>query len=249
MELFSECAYSLTYIQGIDLKDIELVVQWKVTCDPCILWQRFGRAARDKCLQATGLLFVESKDCDLVEEPKTCKRKAVEEGDKAHPQLKRPKKKERPLPMVLAEGEGAEGRFWKARVAIYHEPVSDGKIEKGNVNPVLDDVINAEARGIGCWRKPFQKYFENDKLHGLFVLSQIYCSLTSHRWSHMRQRRERNMPALLPNNSTTLLRPLQSRRTRKQVCCLPRKTEKSATSINYETVRTLQGQQNASETA
>ena len=212
VELFSECAYSLTSIQGIDLKDIELVVQWKVTCNPCIIWQRFGRAARDKHLQAMGLLFVELKDCDLVEEPKTRKRKVVEEGDRARPQSKRPKKKERPLPMVLTEGEGVEDRFWKARAAICHEPVSDRKIEKGDVNPVLDDVINAEARGIGCQRKPFQKYFENDKLHSLFVSSQIYCLLMrSHRWSHMQQRREWNMPTLLPNNSMTLLRPLQSR--------------------------------------
>ena len=56
--------------QGIDLKDIELVIQWKVTCDLCILWQRFGRAARDKSLQSTALLLVESKDCDRVEEKK-----------------------------------------------------------------------------------------------------------------------------------------------------------------------------------
>ena len=175
-------------VQGIDLKDIELVIQWKVTCDPCILWQRFGRAARDKRLQATALLFVESKDCDPVEEKKTRKRKVAEEGDKAHPQSKRPKKKERPPPMILAEDEGAEDKFWKARAAAYHEPVGDRKMEKGDINPVLDDVINAEARGIGCRRKPFQVYFENDKLRGLSVSSHIYCLLMSHRWSRVRQR-------------------------------------------------------------
>lgn len=153
------------------MKDIELVIQWKVTCDPCILWQRFGRAARDKSLQATALLFVESKDCDPVEEKKTRKRKAVDEGDKAQPQSKRPKKKERPAPMLLAEGDGAKDRFWDAREVAYHETIGDRKMEKGDVNPVLDDVINAEARGINCRRIPFQVFFKNDKLSGLFSIA------------------------------------------------------------------------------
>ena len=39
--------YCMTYLQGIDLKDIDLVIQWKVTCDPCMLWQRFGYGAHD----------------------------------------------------------------------------------------------------------------------------------------------------------------------------------------------------------
>lgn len=170
--------------QGIDLKDIELVIQWKVTCDPCILWQRFGRAARDKSLQATALLLVESKDCDRVEEKKVRKRKAVEdESDKARPQPKRAKKKEKPPPMVLGVGQNTEDRFWKARAAAYHAPIDDKKAEKGDTNPVLDDVINAEVRGIGCRRKPFRVYFENDKLHGLFVLLCVRHLLTSHRRS------------------------------------------------------------------
>ena len=105
----SERAYNLTSAQGIDLTDIKLVIQWKVTCDPCIPWQRFGRAARKKNLQATALLFVESKDCDKVEEKKVRKRKAVGVGgDEARPQSKRAKKKEKSKPMVVGAGENAE---------------------------------------------------------------------------------------------------------------------------------------------
>jgi ATP-dependent DNA helicase RecQ len=177
--------HNLTFSQGIDLKDIELVIQWKVTCDPCILWQRFGRAARDKNLQATALLFVESKDCDQGPDKKTRKRKAVEdETDKACLQSKKAKK-ERPTPMLLETGEGAEGRFWKARTAAYHERAGDGKMEKGETNPVLDDVINAHACGIGCRRKPFHVYFENDKLQGLFTIPHDHFSLMGHRWSQV----------------------------------------------------------------
>ena len=143
------------------------MIQWKVTCDPCILWQRFGRAARDKRLQATALLFVETKDCDQAEEKKTRKRKAVgNEGDKPQPRAKKTKR-EKPPPMVLGTGENAEDQFWRARAITYHARISDKKPEKGETNPVLDDVINAQARGIGCRRKPFYVYFDNEKLNGL----------------------------------------------------------------------------------
>jgi len=166
------------------LADIELVIQWKVTCDPCILWQRFGRAARNKQLQATALLFVESKDCDQVEEKKVRKRKAVEgEGDEPRPQSKKAKK-EKPKPMVVGAGENAEERFWKARVTAYHKPIDDKRPERGDTNPVLDDVINAGVRGIGCRRRPFQVYFENDKLDGLSNLPHVYRLLTGVIGSH-----------------------------------------------------------------
>lgn len=127
---------------------------------------------------------MESKDCDQVPEKKTHKRKAVEDvADKSRPQPKKAKKKERPLPMVLEIGESAEAGFWQARAAAYHEHMGDGKMEKGDINPVLDDVINAQARGIGCRRKPFSVYFESDKLCGLFIVPQDHSSLTSHSWS------------------------------------------------------------------
>lgn len=107
-----------------------------------------------------------------------------DEGDK-RPKKAKKKKKVRPPPMVLEAGEDMEAEFWKARVAAYHEPMGDKKPEKDDINPVLDDVINADIRGIGCRRRPFQVYFGNDKLHGLFALPCVYRLLTNHRWSHM----------------------------------------------------------------
>ena len=52
----------LTGTQGMDLPDIKIVIQWKVTCDLCTLWQRFGRAARGPDQEVTAILFVEKKD-------------------------------------------------------------------------------------------------------------------------------------------------------------------------------------------
>ena len=152
-------AHRLTCLQGIDLRDIDLVIQWKVTCDPCMLWQRFGRGARDKGTQATALLFVESKDFDPVGPSEGRKRKAPENDGKSELKSKRAKK-ERPAPSVLDADVAGEEEFWKARKAVYHEPISDEK--KVEINQVLDDVVNAEGRGIGCRRKPFKVYFDDE---------------------------------------------------------------------------------------
>ncbi|KAF8985860.1 hypothetical protein BDQ17DRAFT_1259965, partial [Cyathus striatus] len=49
------------HLQGMDLPDIKLVVQWKATCGLCALWQRFGRAARGEGQDGTAVLIVEKK--------------------------------------------------------------------------------------------------------------------------------------------------------------------------------------------
>ena len=38
--------YLLQTYQGIDLSDIEIIIQWKMTCNLDALWQRFGHAAQ-----------------------------------------------------------------------------------------------------------------------------------------------------------------------------------------------------------
>jgi ATP-dependent DNA helicase RecQ len=52
--------------QGMDIKDIRLVVQWRLTCDPTTLWQHLGRAGRD-CrtdVETTGVFLVEKEQFD-----------------------------------------------------------------------------------------------------------------------------------------------------------------------------------------
>ena len=159
-----------TCLQGIDLKDIDLVVQWRVTCDPCMLWQRFGRGARDRDIQATALLFVESRDLDPVDPVSDGrKRKANKKDDENEPKSKR-LKKEKPVPMVLDTDLIGEKEFWEARKAVYHEPLSDDNSRKVELNPVLDDVINAENRGFCCRRIPFKVYFDDYECSGMHIL-------------------------------------------------------------------------------
>ncbi|EKM75475.1 hypothetical protein AGABI1DRAFT_21298, partial [Agaricus bisporus var. burnettii JB137-S8] len=56
--LFCTDAFGL----GMDIGDVEIIVQYKATCDFCTLWQRFGRAARAPGIQGVGILLVEKKD-------------------------------------------------------------------------------------------------------------------------------------------------------------------------------------------
>ncbi|KAH9015958.1 hypothetical protein EDB83DRAFT_2232569 [Lactarius deliciosus] len=50
--------------QGLDLRDIKLVVQWKHTKSLCMLWQCLGRVARDTSKEATGIYIVEPQYMD-----------------------------------------------------------------------------------------------------------------------------------------------------------------------------------------
>ena len=51
-------------MQGIDIPDIRVVVQWKVPSSLLTLWQHFGCAGRDRSQEATAVLLVEKEYFD-----------------------------------------------------------------------------------------------------------------------------------------------------------------------------------------
>jgi len=54
----------LNRCQGLDLRNVKLIVQWKYTQSLCMLWQRLGRAVRDTSKEATGIYIVEPQYMD-----------------------------------------------------------------------------------------------------------------------------------------------------------------------------------------
>lgn len=50
----------------MDVKDIQLVVQWRLMCDPTTLWQRLGQAGQDHQtdVEMTGVFLVEKEHFD-----------------------------------------------------------------------------------------------------------------------------------------------------------------------------------------
>lgn len=63
----------------MDIPDIEVVVQWRVTCNLDTLWQRFGRAARGQGTTALAVLLAESKYFD--DEIATARKRVKKRGE------------------------------------------------------------------------------------------------------------------------------------------------------------------------
>ena len=57
-------------LQGMDLPDISLVVQWCTPTSISMLWQWFGRCAHDLSLRGTAILFVEKEYIDHLKNVK-----------------------------------------------------------------------------------------------------------------------------------------------------------------------------------
>ncbi|KAI6142460.1 P-loop containing nucleoside triphosphate hydrolase protein, partial [Pisolithus tinctorius] len=81
--LFGLCCTD-SFGMGIDLPDIKLVIQWQMTRDLCSLWQRLGRGARNPNLQATAVIFVESKffDRNRLKKAENKEKRALKEAEK-----------------------------------------------------------------------------------------------------------------------------------------------------------------------
>ncbi|CDO74559.1 hypothetical protein BN946_scf184632.g16 [Trametes cinnabarina] len=73
---------------GVDIPDVDIVVQWKTTCDLDSLWQRFGRAARGPGTNAVAVLLAEPKFFD-EERAAAAKRAEKRAGKKREEELNR----------------------------------------------------------------------------------------------------------------------------------------------------------------
>ncbi|KAH9032208.1 P-loop containing nucleoside triphosphate hydrolase protein, partial [Lactarius hengduanensis] len=160
---------------GLDLRDIEIVVQWRYTQSLCMLWQRLGRAARDPSREATGIYMVEPQYTD--QRRIRADKKASEHTEKA-----RQKKSQ-----GIADANSGPSRLTRKRVRSHEEgaghsmrkksqrhvgrpevltPQTAGKLivkeERHESYEVaaMDTYINARQRGI-CRRKISDEFFGN----------------------------------------------------------------------------------------
>lgn len=177
----------------MDLPDIEIVVQWKATCDLCTLWQRFGRVARGQGKEGVAILLVEKKDTKQERAAKVeratkrktklkegirmaRKRKAVQQGGRTvladcsvNQEMAEPD-----VPIDLAKA--AEIAFLEERRVHYahREKSSHGRFEppKGKarqdleIGSAMDDYINPPD-GVKCRRVVPTLFFQNDQTREL----------------------------------------------------------------------------------
>ena len=60
----------------MDISDICLVIQWRASCTLSTIWQRWGRAVRDRGMQGTAILFAEKEYFDDTREMKRQRQEA-----------------------------------------------------------------------------------------------------------------------------------------------------------------------------
>jgi superfamily II DNA helicase RecQ len=199
----SSCIQSegrLTSSQGMDIPDVQVVVQYKATCEFCTLWQRFGRAAQGPGQQGVGLLLVEHKDICNDKTPKKRTNSSKEVGP-----LKKKKPNSKPTlggeeENVCVDEEMCKGsevavptpvdpdRDLEAWVADCREryrkptlvPSDPTNAKKGKSPGVLpgsplDNFINPPDC-VKCRRLIPQIYFSNDSRSTLFIYihQQVY---------------------------------------------------------------------------
>jgi superfamily II DNA or RNA helicase len=171
----------------MDLPDIELVVQWRASCNLMTLWQRLGRGARDRTYTATGVFLVE-KEHFAEEREKKLKRQRVRKAKKQNTPLqsitnKRVRTESSTSQRVVANLEAIDSsseESEKDELAVTQEPsiasasttilelrhrysttvTAPRKKKSDPLEPAMDDMINARFRKLRCRKLPVQAYLE-----------------------------------------------------------------------------------------
>ncbi|KAH9919666.1 P-loop containing nucleoside triphosphate hydrolase protein [Amylocystis lapponica] len=148
---------------GLDLPNIQLIIQWKAPSNMNTLWQRFGCAARADGVHGVAILIVEKTYFDNKKEKKDKKPKRQNKKRKSMTMQDTPNK--RP---TLSEQRTSEDDEECRR--IYNERAGSTTIgsklhgkEARTLQPAMLDLINAGSRGFQCRRKPIMLVYSNDK--------------------------------------------------------------------------------------
>ncbi|KAG8723808.1 hypothetical protein FRC09_001710 [Ceratobasidium sp. 395] len=154
---------------GIDIPDIDLVVQYQLPQKFCILFQRIGRAARGYGRTARVVIIADPRYFDnptiSAQKPSTGKGKKRKVEDEVKPST-RPTKKQRTKThdhsAAIAQELLAIHDNTSSASPSTTQPSEDDQIEsKSDIEPVMDAFINAEVRGSGCRRRAGNQYFAN----------------------------------------------------------------------------------------
>jgi ATP-dependent DNA helicase RecQ len=161
-----------------------MIIQWRVTCDMCTLWQRFGRAARLVSLCAVAILIAESKYFDAKPGKKEPKKRKADTTLKSEKPTKKNRQSQPSSPKISAAPPTTSAETATTTAAsTVPETYTDEQLRllyierrqeepKGRVTgkektleAVMDHFINAKTRTyLLCFRKPPQIYFGNLKI-------------------------------------------------------------------------------------
>ncbi|KAF7309131.1 ATP-dependent DNA helicase RecQ [Mycena kentingensis (nom. inval.)] len=149
---------------GLDLPDIELVIQWGYIASLSTLIQRLGRVGRNPQMQARGVYFVESAHFDAAKAraaEAAAKRKAPE-GD--GPAKKKRKGREGKIVKIALDAvDRAEETAWctaNAAPGSPEFPSPNGMDQSEYDERMMSMLVNSASRGL-CVRLVANAYFKN----------------------------------------------------------------------------------------
>ncbi|KAI1781685.1 P-loop containing nucleoside triphosphate hydrolase protein, partial [Ganoderma leucocontextum] len=178
---------------GIDVATIQIIVQWRPTCDIDTLWQRFGRAARGAGTEGLAILIVDGKHFDEAKaaaqardkkkkdtaekkatEREQGKRKRAESASTAVAVSRRrvgshadqtvaPSLPVEVVPMSKYEELRVQFQLSAPRVIPSGKKSVKGGGKTEVIGPELDNIINAGTRPFQCYRVPITAFYENDR--------------------------------------------------------------------------------------
>jgi superfamily II DNA/RNA helicase len=146
-------------LQGIDLPDVTLVVQYRVPKELSTFIQRAGRAARNPNLQATAVLLAEPSYFDDEKEKaaqRAAERNAKKRAADGHLQPSVAKQ-----PCSSLDGSRDRGEVVEVVVP---EIATESRCE-----PAMDNFLNADRRPEKCRRKVVNNHFGNNDLCKSFL--------------------------------------------------------------------------------
>ncbi|KAH0831011.1 hypothetical protein J3R83DRAFT_13496 [Lanmaoa asiatica] len=153
----------------MDVPDISLVIQWRTSCNISALWQRFGRAARNRQLTGTALLFAEREHFDDERAAKAAKKALKAETHKRKASDADLPNSMRPAKRVAASNPVSRDDNADAvsLTAIVDELGNNSSLDHG-----INILINAKNRpGLGCRRIVFDVCFDNRMAGGRLEIS------------------------------------------------------------------------------
>lgn len=133
------------------MPDIELIIQWRATCDMCTLWQRFGRAARALHREGKALFLVEPKHFDDVKAKKAeraaeKKRKAAAKASGERP-AKRARTKASNVPVQAAENVNAAPREVNENVPVQAPDAASREVDECDEEEVEPEPVDEDIEG------------------------------------------------------------------------------------------------------
>lgn len=140
-------------LKGLDISDIEVVVQWHVPDSLCTLMQWFGQAAHNQALTGTAILLAEPsvfqgyKDKKVQRQMAQAAKKAMESSEGKTMTHAGPGS----LPKLTQTG--STPRF-------LHPEVWEQKV----IENALDEFVNEDCLPLNCQRHVSDQHFGNNKL-------------------------------------------------------------------------------------